>query len=74
MNAAGFIGRSTAGIIALYTGVLNLTIVATIVCSAVIIAMIALSDIASVTVIGIIYGYFSGVCMFQIFHYINSHY
>jgi hypothetical protein len=63
MNAASFIGRCTPGIIASYTGVLNLTIISTVACSALIISMIALSDIASVIVIGILYGYFSGICM-----------
>ncbi|KAG1727501.1 major facilitator superfamily domain-containing protein [Suillus lakei] len=61
MNAACFIGRCTAGIIAAYTGVLNFTIASTIACSALIISMIALSDIPSVVVLGLTYGYFSGV-------------
>jgi hypothetical protein len=63
MNAAAFIGRCTAGIIASYTGVLNLTIVSAVACSALIISMVALSDIANVTILSVIYGYFSGVCM-----------
>ncbi|OAX33371.1 MFS general substrate transporter [Rhizopogon vinicolor AM-OR11-026] len=61
MNAASFVGRCTAGIIVLYTGVLNLTIISAVVCSGLIISMIALSDIASVIGIGVIYGYFSGI-------------
>jgi MFS family permease len=60
MNAACFLGRCTTGIIAAYTGVLNLTIASTIACSAIIISMIALSDVASVVVLGVAYGYFSG--------------
>ncbi|KAG1737824.1 major facilitator superfamily domain-containing protein [Suillus paluster] len=60
-NVACFIGRSTAGIIAAYTGVLNLMIVSNVACSAIIMSMIALSDIASVIAIGITYGYFSGI-------------
>jgi hypothetical protein len=62
MNAACFIGRCTAGITAAYTGVLNFMIVSTVACSAVIISMIGLSDVASVVVLGLAYGYFSGVC------------
>ncbi|KAG2152565.1 MFS general substrate transporter [Suillus bovinus] len=61
LNAASVIGRCTAGIIAPYTGLLNLTIVSTAACGVVIISMIALSNISSVVVIGIAYGYFSGV-------------
>lgn len=65
MNAASFVGRCTPGIIASYTGVLNLVIISAVACSALIISMIALSDIASVIVIGILHGYFSGICMFH---------
>ncbi|KAG1852404.1 major facilitator superfamily domain-containing protein [Suillus tomentosus] len=61
MNAACFIGRCTSGIIAAYTGVLNFTIASTVACSAVIISMMALSDVADVVVLGLTYGYFSGV-------------
>ncbi|KAG2039275.1 major facilitator superfamily domain-containing protein [Suillus americanus] len=61
MNAACFVGRCTAGIIATYMGVLNFTIASTVACSAVIISMIALSDMTSVVVLGLAYGYFSGV-------------
>ena len=62
MNAASFIGRCSTGTIASYTGVLNLTLVSTIICSALSVSMIALSNTASVIVISVIYGYFSGVC------------
>ncbi|KAG1820091.1 MFS general substrate transporter [Suillus variegatus] len=63
MNAACFIGRCMTGTIAAYAGVLNSTIASTVACSAIIISMIALSDMASVVVLGLAYGYFSGVCM-----------
>jgi hypothetical protein len=43
--------------------VLNFMIASTVACSAVIISMIVLSDVASVVVLGLAYGYFSGVCM-----------
>ncbi|KAG2058332.1 MFS general substrate transporter [Suillus hirtellus] len=61
LNAASFIGRCTAGIIATYAGVLNFTIVSTLACSAIIISMIALGDMVSVVLLGLVYGYFSGV-------------
>ncbi|KAG2746604.1 MFS general substrate transporter [Suillus brevipes Sb2] len=61
LNAACFIGRCTAGIAATYMGVLNLAIASTVACSAVIISMMALSDLASVVMLGLAYGYFSGV-------------
>jgi hypothetical protein len=72
VNGASFIGRCTTGTIASYTGVLNLTIISAVACSALIISMIALSDIANVTVIGAVYGYFSGVCMFRTTTTVNS--
>ncbi|KIK39527.1 hypothetical protein CY34DRAFT_89056 [Suillus luteus UH-Slu-Lm8-n1] len=61
LNAACFIGRCTAGVAATYMGVLNLAIASTVACSAVIISMMALSDVASVVMLGLAYGYFSGV-------------
>ncbi|KAG2152570.1 major facilitator superfamily domain-containing protein [Suillus bovinus] len=61
MNAACFIGRCMTGIIAAYIGVLNFTIVSSVACSAITISMIALSDVASVVVLGVAYGYFSGI-------------
>ena len=72
MNIAAFIGRCTSGIIASYLTVLNLTIISAVACSVLIISMIALSDIANATVIGAVYGYFSGVCMFRIATTVNS--
>ncbi|KIK35978.1 hypothetical protein CY34DRAFT_95236 [Suillus luteus UH-Slu-Lm8-n1] len=61
LNAACAVGRCTAGIIAAYTGLLNLTIASTAACGIVTISMIALSDISSVVVIAVTYGYVSGV-------------
>ena len=58
VNGASFIGRCITGTIASYTGVLNLTIISAVACSALIISMTALSDIANVIVIGAVYGYF----------------
>ncbi|KAG2133316.1 major facilitator superfamily domain-containing protein [Suillus clintonianus] len=61
LNAAAVIGRCTAGIIASYTGLLNLTIASTFACGALIISMIALSQMSGVIVIAVTYGYVSGV-------------
>ncbi|KAG1843892.1 major facilitator superfamily domain-containing protein [Suillus subluteus] len=61
MNAACFVGRCMTGMVAGYTGVLNLTIASTVACSAIIISMIALTDVASVVVLGLAYGYVSCV-------------
>lgn len=73
MNVAAFIGRCTSGIIASYLTVLDLTIISTVACSALIISMIALSDIANAIVLGVLYGYFYGVCMFSIVADVNSY-
>ncbi|KAG2039272.1 MFS general substrate transporter [Suillus americanus] len=61
MNAACIVGRCTAGIIPAYTGLLNLLIASSAACGVIAISMIALSNISSVVVIGVGYGYFSGV-------------
>lgn len=61
LNAACVIGRCTAGIIAAYTGLLNLTIASTVACGVTIISMIGLSDISSMVVVGVTYGFVSGI-------------
>ncbi|KAG0693431.1 major facilitator superfamily domain-containing protein [Suillus ampliporus] len=61
MNAANVIGRCTAGIIALYTGLINLTIASALACGVLIMSMIALSKISSVVAICIAYGYVYGI-------------
>ena len=66
MNAAAFLGRCTSGIIASHVGVLNMMIVSAVVCSALIISMIALDSVARVVVICVVYGYFYGTCMFHV--------
>ncbi|OJA14265.1 hypothetical protein AZE42_11048, partial [Rhizopogon vesiculosus] len=60
-NASNFIGRVTCGYIAAYTGVLNLTILAAISSAVLIFGMIGLSSLVSVVVLGVVYGYVSGV-------------
>ncbi|KAG1733991.1 hypothetical protein EDB19DRAFT_1181458 [Suillus lakei] len=61
LNAASVIGRCTAGTLAAYTGLLNLSIAATAACGALIIYMISLRQMSSVIAIGVTYGYASGV-------------
>lgn len=61
LNGSNFIGRLTSGFIEAFTGVLNLTIMASISCGALILGMIGLSSLASVVVLGVLYGYFSGL-------------
>jgi hypothetical protein len=50
-----------SGFIARFTGVVNLATVAAILCSVLIFGMIGLSSLASVVVLGVIYGYLSGM-------------
>ncbi|KAG1843891.1 major facilitator superfamily domain-containing protein [Suillus subluteus] len=61
LNGSNFIGRLTSGFIEAFTGVLNLTIVSSISCGVLILGMIGLSSLASVVVLGVLYGYFSGL-------------
>ncbi|KAG1887485.1 major facilitator superfamily domain-containing protein [Suillus fuscotomentosus] len=61
LNGSNCLGRFTSGLIASFTGVLNLTIVASTSCGVLILGMIGLSNLASVVVLGMLYGYFSGL-------------
>ncbi|KAG2140780.1 hypothetical protein BD769DRAFT_118985 [Suillus cothurnatus] len=49
------------GFIESFTGVMNLTIIASFSCGMVIFGMIGLSTLASVVVLGVLYGYFAGL-------------
>ncbi|KAG1818427.1 major facilitator superfamily domain-containing protein [Suillus subaureus] len=60
-NTSSFIGRLTAGVISAYVGIPNTIISCSFTSSAVIFSMIGLRSLASVALIGISYGYFSGV-------------
>ncbi|KAG1789942.1 major facilitator superfamily domain-containing protein [Suillus plorans] len=60
LNAASAVGRCTAGIIARYTGLLNLTIASVTACSVIILSMIALNNIFGAVAIGVAYGYVAG--------------
>ncbi|KAJ7499896.1 hypothetical protein FB451DRAFT_1162305 [Mycena latifolia] len=59
MNTASFAGRLTAGFVARRLGIFIMTIAATACVAALILAMIALRTVASVVVIGVLYGHFS---------------
>lgn len=59
---ANLVGRVTSGYIAAWTGVAQLTIASTVASGILILGMIGLNSLASVVVLGVIYGYFSGVC------------
>ncbi|KAG2140762.1 major facilitator superfamily domain-containing protein [Suillus cothurnatus] len=61
LNASNCVGRVSSGFIAVFTGVPNLTIVATISCGVLNLGLIGLSSLASTTVLGVIYGYFAGL-------------
>ncbi|KAJ7499776.1 MFS general substrate transporter [Mycena latifolia] len=61
MNTAGFAGRLSGGFVARRLGILNITIAATGCGAVLILCMIALRTVASVVVIGVLYGYCTGV-------------
>ncbi|KIK39965.1 hypothetical protein CY34DRAFT_56231, partial [Suillus luteus UH-Slu-Lm8-n1] len=61
LNGSNCIGRVTSGLIAGITGVPNLTIMSSILCGVLIFGMIGLSSLASVVVLGVLYGYSSGL-------------
>ncbi|KAG2158050.1 major facilitator superfamily domain-containing protein [Suillus bovinus] len=61
LNVSNCVARVTSGFIAAFTGVPNLVIVATISGGVLILSMIGLSSLASVVVLGMMYGYFAGL-------------
>ncbi|KAF8884281.1 major facilitator superfamily domain-containing protein [Gymnopilus junonius] len=61
LNGSSFFGRIASGFLAGAVGVGNLVIAATFCCSILIFSMIAISSIASVVIIAILIGFFSGV-------------
>ncbi|OAX32635.1 MFS general substrate transporter [Rhizopogon vinicolor AM-OR11-026] len=61
LNASSFMGRVTSGYIAAVTGIPNLIIFATTLSGLVILGMIGLNSLASVVVIGVLYGYSCGI-------------
>ncbi|KAG1840778.1 major facilitator superfamily domain-containing protein [Suillus tomentosus] len=62
LNGSSCLGRFTSGFIAAFTGVPNLMIMSSFSCGVLIFGMIGLSSLASVVVLGVVYGYVSGVC------------
>ncbi|KAG2058344.1 MFS general substrate transporter [Suillus hirtellus] len=62
LNGSSCLGRFTSGFIAAFTGVPNLMIMSSFSCGLLIFGMIGLSSLASVVVLGVVYGYVSGVC------------
>ncbi|KAG2149283.1 major facilitator superfamily domain-containing protein [Suillus clintonianus] len=61
LNVSNCVARVTSGFIATFTGVPNLIIVATISGGVLTLGMIGLSSLASVVVLGVMYGYFAGL-------------
>ncbi|KAG1903097.1 major facilitator superfamily domain-containing protein [Suillus fuscotomentosus] len=61
LSASSSVGRLSAGYIAGYIGVPNLTVISAISCGLIILGTVGLSSPASVVIIGVLYGYFSGV-------------
>ncbi|KAG9311904.1 major facilitator superfamily domain-containing protein [Chiua virens] len=61
INAGSFLARFMAGIVLPFLGVIDLTIITTFVCAILIIGMIWLGSAASVVVLGLLYGFFSGM-------------
>ncbi|KAF9237791.1 major facilitator superfamily domain-containing protein [Melanogaster broomeanus] len=61
INAGSFIGRFCAVLVTPFIGIVDLTIVTTVVCAILIIGMIWLGTVVSVVVLGILYGLFSGM-------------
>ncbi|KAH7915198.1 major facilitator superfamily domain-containing protein [Hygrophoropsis aurantiaca] len=60
LNVSNFFGRITSGFIVKYTTVLIMAIISSTLCSILIFGMSGLRDIASFTILGVIYGYCSG--------------
>ncbi|KAG6376456.1 MFS general substrate transporter [Boletus reticuloceps] len=61
LNGGSLIGRLSAGFIAPRVGVPRLIILSTAVCAIFILGMIGLNRVATVVVLGTIYGYFAGI-------------
>ncbi|KIJ07578.1 hypothetical protein PAXINDRAFT_90172, partial [Paxillus involutus ATCC 200175] len=61
MNAGSFIGRFTAGPVTRFVGIIDVSIATSVVCAILIIGMIWLGTVASVVVLGALYGLFSGM-------------
>jgi hypothetical protein len=62
LNASSFFGRLSPGFFAHRLGVVNMATAAAGVGAVLILSMIALRTVASVVVIGVLYGYCAGIC------------
>ncbi|KAG2156811.1 major facilitator superfamily domain-containing protein [Suillus bovinus] len=60
LNSGSFIGKVIAGVVSSYVGIPNTVIGSSLISSAVLFAMIGLHSVASVAVIAVSYGFFSG--------------
>ncbi|GBE87290.1 Aspyridones efflux protein [Sparassis crispa] len=60
LNSASFVGRLAPGFLAHSFGVANMITIAVLGCSILLFVMIAVKSVASVVVVGIIYGFFAG--------------
>jgi hypothetical protein len=63
MNGSSFVGRLSPGFFAQRLGVVNMVTAASGVGAVLILCMIALKSIASVVIIGVLYGYTAGICV-----------
>jgi predicted cobalt transporter CbtA len=62
LNACAFVGRLSPGFFAHRLGVVNMLTAATGAGAVVIMSMIALRTTVSLVVVGVLYGYFAGIC------------
>lgn len=62
MNTSSFVGQLTSGLLVEYFGVPGVMTVATFSGTVLLFALIGLRTLASVVVIGILYGYSAGIC------------
>lgn len=67
MSAGSSVGRIAASFLLPFVGVVDQTIMTTIVSGILIIGMIWLGSVASVILLGILYGFFSGISKYQVY-------
>jgi hypothetical protein len=63
MNFSSFVGRLSPGLYVNSLGIDNVIAVTAGCCSILILGMIGVKTISGVVLIGIIYGFFAGICM-----------
>jgi hypothetical protein len=62
MNTSSFVGQLTSGLLVEYFGVPGVMTVSTFAGTVLLFSLIGLRTLASVVVIGILYGYSAGIC------------